>query len=550
MVHENIQSWQKANQVAQAMGVEQFKNSWFTHTGSQVWHDFIHAAHRLSQEETQGDAHYPSKGSRCLLCQQPLDSEAQDLLNRLWAFLLSDAQDRLGQANHNLEAIYRELNNLEFDLLDDQAVSSRHLQAQDSQTLKRTHLYIDGIKQRADLLINSIQTHQISELKPLPDNSVGEINQIIGKLSAQRDELAQRKIEAEIQRLTQAKLELEHRQLFAGMLNEAITFVKNQKWITIASSPQVKRSTAHISKKYNELFDRLVTQEYIRLFQSTLIKLNCPLLINIATRAKKGETIKQIVLQTDESISPDQAPPDKILSEGEQRAVALADFFTEVRLDKLSCGVVLDDPVTSLDFQWKETIARYIIEEAARQQVIVFTHDLHFLSLLIEFTGEDLNICTHQIKKIHNIPGWVFADSGPVSEKEYRKPTKAKLYLDKAKKVRTSNVEEEQMYLGIGYGQLRTTYEVFIQHELFQDVVLRFQERVSGDRLKKVYVDESVRDEVTDAMGRLSRYIDAHSHSDIVAQKPTVEMLEEEIETFEELARRYKQIRKDRKIAD
>lgn len=549
-VSEIINSWQTASRAAQAMGVEQFNNPWFKQTGSKAWFVFIDAAYQLSQAEERDDVPYPSTDSHCLLCQQPLDSKAQDLLNRLWAFLVSDAQERIEQANQNLEGISEQLQNLEFDLLDDQAVSYRHLQTQDPQILEQTRLYIEGLKKRSDILINSIQSHHISELIPLPDNSVGNVNQIIGRLSEQRDELACREIEAEILHLTQEKLELEHRKSLAEVIDGVSEYVENTRWIERASLPQVKRSTAHISIKYNDLFDRLVTQEYIRLFQDTLVKLNCPLQVRINTRAKKGETIKQIVLQTDESILPDQAPPEKILSEGEQRAVALADFFTEVRLDKQSCGVVLDDPVTSLDFQWKDTIAGYIIEEATRQQVIVFTHDLHFLSLLLEKAGETIDIATHQIKKIDDTPGWVFTNSGPIYETEYKNTDRARVYLRKAMDVSRTSAEEEQMYLAIGFGQLRTTYEVFIQYELFQKVVLRFQERISGDRLKGVYIDEGIRDEVVESMGRLSRYIDAHSHSDIfLAQKPTVKLLEEEIKYFEDLVSRHSQIKKGRQPA-
>ena len=67
--------------------------------------------------------------------------------------------------------------------------------------------------------------------------------------------------------------------------------------------------------------------------------------------------------------------------------------------------------------------------------------------------------------------------------------------------------------------------------------------------LDKVIGGVEITDEVSDAIGRLSRYFDAYSQSDLyVAQKPTVEMLEEEIMCFKELAQRHKQIRKDRKL--
>jgi wobble nucleotide-excising tRNase len=56
----------------------------------------------------------------------------------------------------------------------------------------------------------------------------------------------------------------------------------------------------------------------------------------------------------DESAPSEIATPDKILSEGEKLAVALADFLTEVALDTTSRAIILDDPVTSLDLEWRE----------------------------------------------------------------------------------------------------------------------------------------------------------------------------------------------------
>ena len=55
------------------------------------------------------------------------------------------------------------------------------------------------------------------------------------------------------------------------------------------------------------------------------------------------------MLQVDETVPQEIASPDKILSEGEKRAVALADFLTEVALDTTSRSIILDDPVTSFD---------------------------------------------------------------------------------------------------------------------------------------------------------------------------------------------------------
>ena len=70
---------------------------------------------------------------------------------------------------------------------------------------------------------------------------------------------------------------------------------------------------------------------------------------------------------------------DAVLSEGEQTALGLAGFLTEVESDPSNSAVVFDDPVTSLDHVRQERVARRIVELGIRRQVIIFTHDIAFM---------------------------------------------------------------------------------------------------------------------------------------------------------------------------
>ena len=56
------------------------------------------------------------------------------------------------------------------------------------------------------------------------------------------------------------------------------------------------------------------------------------------------------------------APLQAVLSEGEQTALGLAGFLTEVESDSTGSAVVFDDPVTSLDHVRRERMARRIVE--------------------------------------------------------------------------------------------------------------------------------------------------------------------------------------------
>src|SRR6185369_6852838 len=104
--------------------------------------------------------------------------------------------------------------------------------------------------------------------------------------------------------------------------------------------------------------------------------LGCLTPVKVETRGRKGETLRSLVIGG--------YKPDQVLSEGEQRALALADFLAEATLTPGTAGIILDDPVTSMDNQRKERIAVRLAKEAKTRQVIVFTHDIVFLQMLEE----------------------------------------------------------------------------------------------------------------------------------------------------------------------
>jgi wobble nucleotide-excising tRNase len=46
------------------------------------------------------------------------------------------------------------------------------------------------------------------------------------------------------------------------------------------------------------------------------------------------------------------------VSEGEQRCLCIAAFFAELSTADDPSGIVFDDPVSSLDYKWREGVAR------------------------------------------------------------------------------------------------------------------------------------------------------------------------------------------------
>ena len=61
----------------------------------------------------------------------------------------------------------------------------------------------------------------------------------------------------------------------------------------------------------------------------------------------------------------------------------LAAFLAELSTAHNRSGVIFDDPISSLDHNFRELVAaRMVIEAANGRQVIIFTHDIPFLMML------------------------------------------------------------------------------------------------------------------------------------------------------------------------
>jgi DNA repair exonuclease SbcCD ATPase subunit len=82
--------------------------------------------------------------------------------------------------------------------------------------------------------------------------------------------------------------------------------------------------------------------------------------------------------------APRPANKARVLSEGEQRALGIACFFAEMKRIPGTHGIIVDDPVSSLDHQRLRKVAQRLVSEAAAgRQVIIFTHHLVFYQELI-----------------------------------------------------------------------------------------------------------------------------------------------------------------------
>jgi len=206
----------------------------------------------------------------------------------------------------------------------------------------------------------------------------------------------------------------------------------------------------------------------------------------------------------------------KVVSEGEQRCLSIAAFFAELSTADDLSGIVFDDPVSSLDYQWRQAVARRLVQEAKTRQVVVFTHDVVFLLLLRQFADEleieqmdqhvrflskGAGVCTQELpwvampikKKIgHLKSGWQNTD---------------KLFRDGHQDA----YEKDAKHL---YGLLREAWERALEEVLLGGLVERYRTNIQTQHVTQL-ADITPEDckAVETAMTKCSKWLTGHDQA-------------------------------------
>jgi hypothetical protein len=528
-----------ADRAAAAVGAGQFATPNLRTVGTDPWIAFVRAAQAVAVNEGSVAQPYPAAAAVCVLCQQPLTPEARDLLQRLWAFLRGEAQQSARRLRERVEATTARLRRLQ-ERVGRARLSVRHVYPDPTAVPAGVvQGFLDAANAAADFALGTLVSGSRAGHPALPGGEQRVLQEAIAKIAAEDAALRASDSTAQLTALAAELRLLEHRGQLSAQLDPIARYIDVAAWVKRATG--AGGSTRHITATHNRIFEQQVTQRYVAMFSDTLAELGCPLMVEIDTRGRKGETLKQLALKADPSMPGALVAPDLVLSEGEKRAIALADFLTEVTLDSKSGTIVLDDPVTSLDFGWKEAVAPRLVRESKGRQVAVFTHDLHFLHLLVEAAASGgVAIAVHWIRRGDDSKaGYVFPNNAPSMERAFRSSQPARDIYAEAKAEATPG--RRARLLREGFAALRTSYEAFVVFDLFNEVVLRWGERISIGRLKAVMVDPVICAEVDAAHARLSRFIEGHLHSDGTSP-PLLEpsALLTEIDEFDALKKRHK----------
>ena len=512
---------------AKAEGIERFKTDKIERIGTEEWKNFIVAAEAFAKNQKPENSVYPEKGDNCLLCHQPLSEDAEELIANYWTFIKSVAEENARKAQEALSKIKQAFEKLNFDLFPDENTLTVWFAEKYPKELALIKKKLSDQKTLSENIISDIQNKTANSRTEI-NISVVEHATIDTAIDAsikmfQEDEQSQ-----ELGKLLKAKTYLEHKEKFNTHFSKFETYVKNQAWIKKAGKANFEKRK--ITETEKALSDKYFNQKYIDTFNEECNRLNGSFGIEISHTGSAGKSYRQMKLKG--------RSPHAVLSEGEQKVIAIADYIAEMQLSEVNRGIIFDDPVTSLDEKRKSEIAKRLAKESTLKQVIIFTHDLVFVSSLMGHCKDlDIKNDCHWIENIEGSqPGIIWLRNTPSFEKDYKTSGKAQKYYEEANKLPPESREDK---IKNGFAALRTSYEAQVVFGLFKGVVQRFEERVSVDSLKTVFFSVEIRDELLDSFYQCCRYMEGHSHSDNYAyKKPSLENLIEEIERFNSIKKK------------
>ncbi len=205
--------------------------------------------------------------------------------------------------------------------------------------------------------------------------------------------------------------------------------------------------------------------------------------VEVVGHAAKGATTIQLRLR-----DPCRAKIGDVLSDGEQRGLALAFFLAETAISDGRSAIILDDPVSSLDLERRDYVAKRLVDEARHRQVIVFTHDLTFVYMLqeaAETAGRELHAQT--LQRAFNEVG-IVSDELPdkaLSPSKRRRNLRHRLRTE-LKPMHDAEDPRYEREADVWVTDLRKGYDQLIEEYLLAGVVRRLHSQVRVHRLHHV----------------------------------------------------------------
>ena len=331
---------------------------------SDTWCNFIKSGIRYCEEFKLKD--------ECPYCHQSYDEASLEITKAYSKFIKDTSQTQLDKNAKIIKEKILALQNIcQVDLKGGETIPSLE-ENSDLITLN------EQIIKHKEWLLNKLK---VSEQEPVEVTKIDdkllnglseEIKNIIQSQIELNSEQEQKKLSLE--KYNQQLITLEEKDSLSSQFSQLSKFIEIQNRLFEESKLVSEINTKKLSVLSKKAHTALLTDNLLESFKHNLDMLGLEnLSIQLQGSNSKGKQQTELVLAENNNIK-------DILSEGEQKAVALALFISEISLSNNKSTIIFDDPVNSLDHRIMYNLAGLLL--SLENQIIIFTHNKMFLDCL------------------------------------------------------------------------------------------------------------------------------------------------------------------------
>lgn len=476
--------------------------------GSTVWRILFEAARQFATAgvEAPPERLPEATGDLCFLCLEPLTPPGAARLARFNDFVSGEVSKRADSARNSLKVLMAQV---ELVKMPEVAIVQESLGSYAQLDAKRAVNVADIIR-----VLGEFESRRAALLDekadPVPAPDVAALTATIAaelvRLEQEASSLQRRASHTQALDAMRARLaELKDRAKLANDLETVFQRLRDVMEQRLLTGCQAQVATRGISTQITALRKQLVTEELERRIAEEISLLELTHIpFKVSDSSSGGKSLFSVGLQGAGVVKNNQ-----VLSEGEQRALALACFLAEIGGDDARYGIIVDDPVSSLDHLRIRKVAQRLVAEAKKgRQVIIFTHNLVFFNEVASEAaraGDAAPLIKSVVAKTQSEGfGVIRENSEPwVADLNARIET----LRDRAKELKSVtdfDTDEYRRQAKDFYSDLRESWERAVEEVVLAKTVVRFVPDVMTGRLREVTVTDDDYRTIFFAMKRAS----------------------------------------------
>ncbi|MDP1949424.1 MAG: AAA family ATPase [Nitrospirota bacterium] len=506
---------------------------------SDAWHEFVTAGDAYLKD--LGLENYPEEGKTCIYCRQDLTASAVALLRQYHDYSNSTLKADVDAARTALTAAAHTLQAVNLTILQPGVVLK--MTVEEGQTPAAVYVSASKFLTSAPALLEQVAGRQavtspgaITDASALKDSAQAALEKVDAAIEALQTQSKERQIaRAEAENNVR---DLQDRIVLKAQLPAIRSAIEKAKW--------AERAKLIVTKRFPPLKTSLTIQT--KLASEDLLNTDFQRLFEEERKALRAPAVKLQFPGKDAAAARRKSLGDRrlseVLSEGEQKVIAISDFLAEAAIRPTSAPILFDDPVNSLDYKRIEHIVDRLYTLSADHQVVVFTHNIWFASLLL---------AKFEDKKSAKGCSFFSVDLGPGEQPGFisggihpRLDSPAKIsgrINDIIQSASTETGETRKALIERGYAQLRAWCEAVSEQEILHSLSMRYRANIMVGQLKKIRADRlpGAAEVICRIFDKACGIIDAHAMAtETLGTTPDLQDLTKDWEDAQEALAAYK----------